>query len=46
MKPDFQKIQIHPKDHYKTIFIVLLGQYEWYMMPFGLKNTPHNFKES
>ncbi|KAH9705269.1 hypothetical protein KPL70_011799 [Citrus sinensis] len=30
----FWQIQIHPKDRYKTAFIVLFGQYEWTVMPF------------
>jgi hypothetical protein len=28
MKSGFYQIKIHPKDHYKTAFTVLFGQYE------------------
>jgi hypothetical protein len=44
MKSGFRKIQLHPKDRFKTLFTVLFGQYEWNVMPFGLKNTPSEFQ--
>jgi hypothetical protein len=37
MKSGFWQIQIDPKDRYKTAFTVPFGQYEWNVMPFGLK---------
>ena len=44
MKSGFWQIQIHPKDHYKTAFTVPFGQYEWTVMPFGLKNAFSEFQ--
>jgi putative transposase len=43
MKSGFCQIQIDPKDRYKTAFTVLFSQYEWNVMPFGLKNAPSEF---
>jgi hypothetical protein len=43
MKSGFWHIQIHEKDKYKTAFVTSLGQYEWNVMPFGLKNAPSEF---
>jgi len=40
MKLGFWQIQISEKDKYKTAFTVPFGQYEWNVMPFGLKNAP------
>ena len=39
MKSKLWKIQIDPKDQYKTTFTIPFGQYEWNVMPFGLKNA-------
>ena len=45
MKSEFWQIQIQESDRYKTTFNVPFGQYEWNVMPFGLKNTPSEFQK-
>jgi hypothetical protein len=44
LKLGFWQIQFHPKDRYKTAFAVPFGQYEWNIMPFGLKNSLSSFQ--
>jgi hypothetical protein len=45
LKSGFWKIGIIPKDRYKTAFVVPNGQYQWKVMPFGLKNAPSEFQK-
>ena len=39
MLSEFWQIQIQESDRYKTAFTVPFGQYEWNVMPFGIKNA-------
>jgi hypothetical protein len=45
LKSGFWKIGITPKDRFKTTFVVPHGQYQWQVMPFGLKNAPSEFQK-
>ncbi|KAA0066357.1 Enzymatic polyprotein [Cucumis melo var. makuwa] len=45
MKSGFWQIQIHPADRYKTAFNVPFGQFQWNVMPLGLKNASSEFQK-
>jgi hypothetical protein len=45
LKSGFWQIGIIPQDRYKTTFVVPHGQYQWRVMPFGLKNAPSEFQK-
>ncbi|KAL4197675.1 hypothetical protein AMTRI_Chr04g189480 [Amborella trichopoda] len=45
MKSGYWQIQIQEQDKYKTAFNVPFGQFEWNVMPFGLKNAPSEFQK-
>jgi len=45
LKSGFWKIGIIPTDRYKIAFTVPHGQYQWTVMPFGLKNAPSEFQK-
>lgn len=45
LKSGFWKIGIIPEDKYKKAFTVPHGQYQWTVMPFGLKNALFEFQK-
>ncbi|CAJ2679619.1 unnamed protein product [Trifolium pratense] len=45
MKSGYWQIQISENDKYKTAFTVPFGQFEWNVLPFGLKNAPSEFQK-
>jgi len=44
MEQGFHQIRMAPEDQYKTAFRTFLGQYEFKVMPFGLKGAPGTFQ--
>jgi len=45
LKSGFWQIGIITADRYKTTFTAPHGQYQWTVMPFGLKNAPSEFQK-
>ncbi|KAH9299475.1 hypothetical protein KI387_031157, partial [Taxus chinensis] len=45
LKSGFWQIFLKSEDMYKTAFIVPGGQYEWKVLPFGLKTAPSIFQK-
>jgi putative transposase len=43
LQSSFWQIQMAPKDVKKTTLITKTGQYDWTVMPFGLKNATSTF---
>ena len=43
LKGAFWEIGIHPDDRYKTAFCLPNAQYQWKVLPFGLKTAPSLF---
>jgi len=46
LKSGYWQIQIFKEHTYRTAFNVPFGQYEWNVMPFGLKNSPSEFQKN
>lgn len=44
MEQGFHQIRVDPKDQYKTAFRTCMGQYEFKVMPFGLRGAPGTFQ--
>ncbi|GBG66956.1 hypothetical protein CBR_g74644 [Chara braunii] len=44
LKAGYHKLEIHPRDHYKTLFKTWYGHFEWVVMPFGLTNATTTFQ--
>ena len=38
------QIPVHPNSKHKTAFVTASGQYQFNVMPFGLRNAPHAFQ--
>ncbi|RYR41952.1 hypothetical protein Ahy_A08g038396 [Arachis hypogaea] len=46
LKAGFWQIGLHPEDRYKTAFCIPEAQYQWTVMPFGLKVAPSLFQKA
>jgi hypothetical protein len=46
LKSGFWQLGISPEDRYKTVFCIPNCQYQWIVMPFGLKVTPSIFQKT
>ena len=46
LKGAFWQIGIHPDDRYKTAFCIPNAQYQWKVLPFGLKTAPSLFQKA
>ena len=44
MEQGFHQIRVAPEDQYKTAFRTCMGQYEFKVMPFGLRGAPGTFQ--
>ncbi|MCI34964.1 polyprotein-like, partial [Trifolium medium] len=46
MKSGFWQLGIDPRDRYKTAFCIPNAQYQWTVLPFGLKVAPSLFQNA
>ncbi|KAL8269408.1 hypothetical protein Esti_006646 [Eimeria stiedai] len=44
MRQGFHQVRMAPEDRHKTAFRTFVGQFEWRVMPFGLKGAPSTFQ--
>ncbi|RDX86622.1 hypothetical protein CR513_32028, partial [Mucuna pruriens] len=46
LKSGFWRLGIHPEERYKTAFCIPNAQYQWKVLPFGLKVAPSLFQKA